>query len=89
MKLKLNSFPHLIPGAVSDLFAQASGSKRITKADRYGLMAAILADSLSEEERASIDRLIRSTRRGRVKVVNDVSAIGNSASARVGRREME
>ena len=78
MKLKLSSLPHLIPGAIANLFAQASNSKRITKADRYGLMAAILDDSLSEEERASIDRLLRSTKRGRVEMVNDVSAIENT-----------
>ncbi|MBP0021055.1 MAG: hypothetical protein J7647_26315 [Cyanobacteria bacterium SBLK] len=67
------SSPRLIPGALSDLFAQASQSGKITLADRYGLMAAILDDSLGDEEKASIDRLLRATRTGRMKVVNEIS----------------
>lgn len=65
----------LLPGAISDLFAQVSCSGNITLADRYGLMAAILEDSLPEEERASIDRLLYSLYRGRMKVVNEISAL--------------
>lgn len=38
----------LLPGAVSELFAQASSSGKITKADQYGLMAALLEDSLTQ-----------------------------------------
>ncbi|WP_204104443.1 MULTISPECIES: hypothetical protein [Spirulina sp. CCY15215] len=69
----LESSPRLIPGALSNLFAQVSQSGKITLADRYGLMAAILDDSLAEEERASIDRLLRATRTGRMKVVDEIS----------------
>ena len=65
----------LLPGAISDLFVQVSCSGNITLADRYGLMAAILEDSLSEEERASIDRLLYSLYRRRMKVVNEISAL--------------
>jgi len=65
----------LIPGAISDLFAQVSCSGKITLADRYGLMAALLEDSLTEEERAAIDRLLHALWRGRMTVVNDISAL--------------
>jgi hypothetical protein len=65
----------LLPGAISDLFARTSTSGQITLADRYGLMAALLEDSLTEEERAAIDRLLHSFRRGRIKVVNEISAL--------------
>ncbi|HAG85676.1 MAG TPA: hypothetical protein DD379_06250 [Cyanobacteria bacterium UBA11162] len=65
----------LLPGAVSELFAQASSSGRITKADQYGLMAALLEDSLTEEEKDSIERLLRSLYRGRMKVVDEISAL--------------
>jgi hypothetical protein len=65
----------LIPGAVSDLFAQVSRSGKITLADRYGLMAALLEDSISEEERHSIDRLLYALRRGRMKLVDDISVL--------------
>jgi hypothetical protein len=65
----------LLPGAISDLFAQISSSGKITLADRYGLMAALLDDSLTEEERASIDRLLRAIRRGRMQVVNEISVL--------------
>jgi hypothetical protein len=66
---------HLLPGALSDLFAQVSNSGRITLADRYGLMAALLEDSLTKEERASIDRLLRAFCRGRMKVVSEISVL--------------
>lgn len=65
----------LIPGAVSDLFAQVSRSQSLSLADRYGLMAAILDDSLTDDERNSIDRLLHSTKRGRTKLVDDLSSI--------------
>jgi hypothetical protein len=65
----------LLPGAVSALFAQVSCSGQLTLADRYGLMAAMLEDHLTEEERAAIDRLLRACYRGRMKVVNEISAI--------------
>jgi hypothetical protein len=65
----------LIPGAISDLFAQVTISGKITLADRYGLMAAVLEDSMTEDERSAIDRLLRSLCRGRIQVVNEISAI--------------
>ncbi|MCP2727891.1 hypothetical protein [Limnofasciculus baicalensis] len=65
----------LIPGAIADLFAQVSRSGKITLADRYGLMAALLEESMSEEERASIDRLLHACCRGRMKVVDEISTI--------------
>ncbi|MEQ9482539.1 hypothetical protein [Coleofasciculus sp. F4-SAH-05] len=66
----------LIPGALSDLFAQVSSSGKITIADRYGLMAALLEESLTDEERDSLERLLRAFRRGRMKVVDEISALG-------------
>jgi hypothetical protein len=71
MKIQLR----LLPGAISDLFAQVSTSGKITLADRYGLMAALLEESLTQEERDSIERLLRSVRRGRLKIVDEISAI--------------
>lgn len=65
----------LIPGAISDLFAQVTISGKITLADRYGLMAAVLEDSMTEDERSAIDRLLRALCRGRIQVVNEISAM--------------
>jgi hypothetical protein len=65
----------LLPGAISDLFAQVSRSGKITLADRYGLLAALLEDALTEEERASIDRMLYALWRGRMKVVSEISAL--------------
>ncbi|AFZ16778.1 hypothetical protein [Allocoleopsis franciscana] len=65
----------LIPGAISDLFAQVTISGKITLADRYGLMAAVLEDSMTEDERSAIDRLLRALCRGRIQVVNEISSI--------------
>lgn len=57
----------LIPGAISEMFAQVSTSGIITLADRYGLMAAMYDDSLTEEERFAINRLLRLACRGQLK----------------------
>ncbi len=73
----------LLPGAIADLFAQASSSGKITLADRYGLMAALLEDSLTEEERDSINRLLYASYRGRMKVVSEISALSEDVYSRV------
>jgi hypothetical protein len=65
----------LLPDAIPDLFAQVSSSRKITLADRYGLMAAMFEDRLTEEERASIDRMLYASCRGWLKVVSEISAL--------------
>jgi hypothetical protein len=65
----------LLPTALSDLFAQAALTGKITLADRYGLMAALLKESISDEERGSIDRLLYAIRRGKVCVSNELSVV--------------
>lgn len=65
----------LLPTALSDLFAQVTSSGFITLADRYGLMAALLQDSLLEDEQRCIDRLLRAVCKGRLKVVEQISAV--------------
>ncbi|HAG83305.1 MAG TPA: molybdenum cofactor guanylyltransferase [Cyanobacteria bacterium UBA12227] len=67
--------PILLPGALSELFAQATISGFMTKADRYGLMAALLEEELTAEERCIIDRLLRAVRRGRLKLADELSAV--------------
>ncbi|MGE5658173.1 MAG: hypothetical protein ACM37W_16340 [Actinomycetota bacterium] len=66
---------NLLPGAISELIATVAETHCLTLADRYGLMAAILEDSLDEEERFSIDRLLRAIRRGQIQVVEQVSMV--------------
>ncbi|MEG3896068.1 MULTISPECIES: hypothetical protein [unclassified Microcoleus] len=66
---------HLIPSALGELFAEVNHHGYITLADRYGLMAAIFDETLTEEDKRSIDRLLRSVCRGRIKLVNELSTI--------------
>lgn len=66
---------YLIQNAIAEMCAQVINSGRLTLADRYGLMAAIFDENLSEEERSSIDRLLHAVRRGRVKIVNEISTV--------------
>jgi hypothetical protein len=68
----------LLPDAIADLFAQVSCSGKITLADRYGLMAALLDDSLTCQDRELLDRLLRALYRGRLKVVDEISAVFNA-----------
>lgn len=65
----------LLPDAISELFVQVSASGKITLADRYGLMAALLDESLTNEDRELIDRLLRAVRRGRLEVVDEISLV--------------
>ena len=65
----------LLPGAISEILASVSDTGVLTLADRYGLMAAVLDDSLDEQDRHSINRLLRSVLKGRVKIVNELSAM--------------
>lgn len=67
--------PVLLPGALSTLFAQVTSSGCMTKADRYGLMAALLDEELGSEERTVIDRLLRAVCRGRLAIADDLSAV--------------
>ena len=60
---------NLIPGAISKLTVNAYN----TKADRYGMMAAILDDSISEKERFYLDRLLLSIAKGRIQVTDELS----------------
>ncbi|NEO85561.1 MAG: hypothetical protein F6J87_15125 [Spirulina sp. SIO3F2] len=62
--------PHLqlLPGAIATILAEAADTKTLTENDRYGLMAAILDESLAEEDRRAIDRLLRSVRRGQLEI---------------------
>jgi hypothetical protein len=64
----------LIPGAISEILASVSETGILTLADRYGLMAAALDESLDEEERGCVNRLLRSVLKGRVTVAADLSA---------------
>ncbi|MGG6296773.1 hypothetical protein ACQ4M4_20455 [Leptolyngbya sp. AN02str] len=66
---------HLIPGAIAELFAQASASGKLSLADRYALMAAILDESLSEDERRAVDRLLRSISKGQLVPVDELSVV--------------
>jgi hypothetical protein len=63
----------LLPGAISEIVASAATTRTLTKADRYGLMAAMLSESLNEEEKYAINRLLRSIQRGRIHMVDEIS----------------
>ena len=65
----------LIPGAIAELFAQVSSSGEITLADRYGLMAAIFEEALSDDERCAVDRLLKAVCRGRLQPVDKLSVV--------------
>jgi len=72
---RLMFFIQLIPGAISEILASVTDTGSLTLADRYGLMAAVLDDSLDEQDRYSLNRLLRSVLKGKVKIVNELSAI--------------
>lgn len=71
----MSNYINLLPAGLFELFAEATSSGRITIADRYGLMAALLQNTLSEEEQSILDRVLYGVRRGRLQVVNEISNV--------------
>lgn len=65
----------LLPDALTDMTAQVADAKRLSLADRYGLLAAVMTDTLTEEERAAVDRLLRAVRRGWMQVTGELSTL--------------
>lgn len=67
---------NLLPGAISEILASVTDTGVLTIADRYGLLAATLDESLDEEESRAINRLLRAVLKGQVKVVPELSTCG-------------
>ncbi|EKQ69758.1 hypothetical protein OsccyDRAFT_2403 [Leptolyngbyaceae cyanobacterium JSC-12] len=65
----------LLPYAFSELFAQASTTRKLTLADRYGILAALCDNSMTSDEMQALDRLFYAIRKGYVQVVNDLSTV--------------
>lgn len=65
----------LIPGAIGEMLVSARTTGHIAIADRYGLHAAVLDDSLSEDERRAVDRLLRAIVKGKVEVRDEISIL--------------
>ncbi|NEO87087.1 MAG: hypothetical protein F6J87_22930 [Spirulina sp. SIO3F2] len=57
----------LLPGSISAMLADTADTKTLTKADRYGLLAAILTEDIEDDDRRAIDRILRSVHRGRIR----------------------
>ncbi|MGB2924348.1 MAG: hypothetical protein WBB82_03525 [Limnothrix sp.] len=62
----------LLPGAVSEMLVSVSEHRKLTLGDRYGLLAAALDETLPEDERRAINRIIRSVVRGKVNVTQEI-----------------
>ncbi|WP_204102922.1 MULTISPECIES: hypothetical protein [Spirulina sp. CCY15215] len=59
----------LLPDSIPEILATVSETGKISQTDRYGLMAAMLEESLGEEETRAINRLLRAINRGRIKII--------------------
>jgi len=64
---------NLLPGAINEILVSVADSSYLTQSDCYGLMAAVLDESITQEERRSVDRLLRSVVRGKIQVVSQNS----------------
>jgi hypothetical protein len=65
----------ILPGAISEILVSARETGVLTLADRYGLMAATLDENLTDEDRRSINRLLRSVIKGKVKMSDELSTV--------------
>jgi hypothetical protein len=62
----------LLPGAISEILVSAYQTGKLTLGDRYGLLAAVLDEGLSEEEVRAVNRILHSVSRGRVEMTQDI-----------------
>lgn len=58
----------LLPGAIPEMLVSIADTGRITLLDRYGLMAASLNESLNEEDRRAVNRILRGIVKGRIHI---------------------
>ncbi|MBE9142468.1 hypothetical protein IQ236_04430 [Planktothrix mougeotii LEGE 06226] len=58
------------PVPLEELFGQIMFSSVVTRSDRQHLRSAILGESLTDDEKAIINRLLYNVRRGWVKLVD-------------------
>lgn len=65
----------LIESALSELFVEIRETGQLTLADRYGLLAAVFDDNLSEEELRSLCRIYRAISKKQVQVVDEISTV--------------
>ncbi|HBW57766.1 MAG TPA: hypothetical protein DEF27_08165 [Oscillatoriales bacterium UBA8482] len=65
----------LIESGLSELFAKIHETGQVTLADRYGLLAAIFDDNLTEEELRSLSRIYRAIARKQIEVVDEISTV--------------
>ncbi len=62
----------LLPGSIAEMLATARQTGQLNRTDQYGLMAAVLEESLSEDETRAINRLLRSVKQGKVTVRDEI-----------------
>lgn len=58
----------LLPGAIAAILVDTAETGQLTCSDRYGLLAAVLDDNLSDDERRAVNRILRAVQRGRVQL---------------------
>ncbi|MEM8640971.1 MAG: hypothetical protein AAGG51_19485 [Cyanobacteria bacterium P01_G01_bin.54] len=58
----------LLPGSISAMYADVAETQTLTQADRYGLLAAILTETIEDDDRRAVDRILRSVCRGRLAI---------------------
>lgn len=65
----------LIESALSELLVEIQETGQLTLADRYGLLAAIFDENLTEEELRSLCRIYRAIAKKQVLVVDKISKV--------------
>ncbi len=63
----------LIESGLSELFADIQETGQLTLADRYGLLAAVFDENLTEEELRSLCRIYRAIAKKQVQIVDQIS----------------
>lgn len=62
-------YMQLLPGALSEIAKAIEQTQRVTLTDRYGLMAAIFDESLPDDERRMVNRILRGVQTGQIQML--------------------
>ncbi|NEO87587.1 MAG: hypothetical protein F6J87_25495 [Spirulina sp. SIO3F2] len=65
----MSCYIQLLPGALPAMAQAVEQNRCVTLTDRYGLMAAVFDESLPDEERRMVNRILKGIQAGHIQVM--------------------
>lgn len=65
----MSCYLQLLPGALPAMAQAVEQNRCVTLTDRYGLMAAVFDESLPDQERKMVNRILKGVQEGQIRVL--------------------